>query len=135
MIETVADANQRFSTRAKTKGVYEIAPSESTMLAKSLDDIVAMLKEIKEGQQVTPVLLKGQPDHSQQNSINYCHYPDECPQLQEDNLGGKMNSKTSGVRLNRTNQDSPIISRGTTRTPDISPLTTVNNTLQQTTNR
>ncbi|MED6159752.1 hypothetical protein PIB30_045146 [Stylosanthes scabra] len=39
------------STRAKAKGVYEIAPSESTMLAKSLVDIAAMLKEIKEGQQ------------------------------------------------------------------------------------
>ncbi|MED6195525.1 hypothetical protein PIB30_038660 [Stylosanthes scabra] len=95
MIETVADANQHFSTRAKSKGVCEIAPSESTMLAKSLVDIVAMLKEIKEGQH-----------------------------------GGRMNNKTSGVHLSRTNQDSPIVSRETTRTPDISLLTTVNNTLQ-----
>ncbi|MED6161097.1 hypothetical protein PIB30_057541 [Stylosanthes scabra] len=63
------------------------------MLAKSLVDITAMLKEIKEGQQVTPMLLKRQTDHSQQNSIKYCrvcscnsHHTDECPQLQEDNL-------------------------------------------------
>ncbi|MED6206523.1 hypothetical protein PIB30_027615 [Stylosanthes scabra] len=63
------------------------------MLAKSLVDIAAMLKEIKEGQQVTPILLKRQTDHSQQNSIKYCgicscnsHHTDECPQLQEDNL-------------------------------------------------
>ncbi|MED6222722.1 hypothetical protein PIB30_067075 [Stylosanthes scabra] len=54
MIEIVADANQHFNTRAKVKGVYEIAPSESTMLAKSLVDIVATLKEIKEGQQPLP---------------------------------------------------------------------------------
>ncbi|MED6217641.1 hypothetical protein PIB30_019591 [Stylosanthes scabra] len=93
MIKTVADANQHFSTRAKVKGVYEIAPSESTMLAKSLVDIAAMLKEIKEGKQVTPMLLKRQTDHSQQNSIKYCgicscnsHHTNECPQLQEDNL-------------------------------------------------
>ncbi|MED6148831.1 hypothetical protein PIB30_056708 [Stylosanthes scabra] len=63
------------------------------MLVKSLVDIAAMLKEIKEGQQVTPMLLKRQTDHSQQNSIKYCgicscnsHHTDECPQLQEDNL-------------------------------------------------
>ncbi|MED6157907.1 hypothetical protein PIB30_027837 [Stylosanthes scabra] len=42
-----------------------------------------------------------------------------------------MNNKTSGVHLNKTNQDNPIISHGTIKTPDISPLTTVNNTLQQ----
>ncbi|MED6168506.1 hypothetical protein PIB30_012233 [Stylosanthes scabra] len=93
MIETVADANQHFSTRAKVKGVYEIAPSESTMQAKSLVDIAAMLKEIKEGQQVTPILLKRQKDNSQQNSIKYCgicscnsHHTNECSQFQEDNL-------------------------------------------------
>ncbi|MED6142745.1 hypothetical protein PIB30_000307 [Stylosanthes scabra] len=63
------------------------------MLAKSVVDIAAMLKEIKKGQQVTPMLLKRQTDHSQQNSIKYCgvcscnsHHTDECPQLQEDNL-------------------------------------------------
>ncbi|MED6194029.1 hypothetical protein PIB30_024640 [Stylosanthes scabra] len=112
------------------------------MLAKSLVNIAAMLKEIKEGQQVTPMLLKRQTDHSQQNSIKYCgicscnsHHTNECPPLQEDNLGRRMNNKTSGVHLNRTNQDSSIIGRETTRTPDISPLTTVNNSLQQTTNR
>ncbi|MED6165131.1 hypothetical protein PIB30_096657 [Stylosanthes scabra] len=53
MIETVADANQHFSTRAKSKGVHEVAPSESTMLAKTLAELVAMVKEIKEGITVT----------------------------------------------------------------------------------
>ncbi|MED6164541.1 hypothetical protein PIB30_091100 [Stylosanthes scabra] len=61
LIETVADANQHFNRRATSKGVYEVAPSESTVLAKSLVDIAPMLKEIKEGQQVTPTLLKRQP--------------------------------------------------------------------------
>ncbi|MED6113882.1 hypothetical protein PIB30_074957 [Stylosanthes scabra] len=42
-----------------------------------------------------------------------------------------MNNKTNGVHLNRTNKDSPIISRGTTKTPDTSLLTTVNNTFEQ----
>ncbi|MED6187042.1 hypothetical protein PIB30_072615 [Stylosanthes scabra] len=53
LIESVADNNQHFKTRATSaaKGVYEVAPSESTILAKSLVDIAAMLKEIKEGQQ------------------------------------------------------------------------------------
>ncbi|MED6136258.1 hypothetical protein PIB30_054443 [Stylosanthes scabra] len=49
LIETVANANQYFKTRATNKRVYKIAPSESTFLAKSLVDIASMLKEIKEG--------------------------------------------------------------------------------------
>ncbi|MED6200580.1 hypothetical protein PIB30_086626 [Stylosanthes scabra] len=53
LIETMADANQHFNRRATSKGVYEVAPSDSTIFAKSLVDIAAMLKEIKEGQQVT----------------------------------------------------------------------------------
>ncbi|MED6180245.1 hypothetical protein PIB30_008439 [Stylosanthes scabra] len=52
MIETVADANQHFNTRAKNRGVHEVAPSESTMLATTLAELVAMVKEIKEGQQL-----------------------------------------------------------------------------------
>ncbi|MED6218071.1 hypothetical protein PIB30_023606 [Stylosanthes scabra] len=88
----MTDTNQHFSNRSKRKGVYEVAPSESTLLAKSLVDIVAMLKEIKDGQQVTPTLLKRQADNSQQKLIKYCgvcscnsHHIYECPQLQEDN--------------------------------------------------
>ncbi|MED6223327.1 hypothetical protein PIB30_072903 [Stylosanthes scabra] len=51
LIESVANKNQHFKIRATSaaKGVYEVAPSESTILAKSLVDIAAMLKEIKEG--------------------------------------------------------------------------------------
>ncbi|MED6189105.1 hypothetical protein PIB30_092490 [Stylosanthes scabra] len=54
MIELVADNNQHFKTRATSaiKGVYEVAPSESTIRATSLVEIAAMLKEIKEGQQM-----------------------------------------------------------------------------------
>ncbi|MED6188240.1 hypothetical protein PIB30_084145, partial [Stylosanthes scabra] len=77
---------------ATSKGVYEVAPFDSTVLAKSFVDIAAMLKEIKEGQQVTPTFLKRQPDDSQQKLVKYCgicscnsHHTDECPQLQEDN--------------------------------------------------
>ncbi|MED6152604.1 hypothetical protein PIB30_093588 [Stylosanthes scabra] len=71
LIETVVDANQHFNRRATSKGVYE---------------------EIKEGQQVTPTLLKQQPDDSQQKPVKHCgicscnsHHTDECPHLQEDN--------------------------------------------------
>ncbi|MED6164833.1 hypothetical protein PIB30_093922 [Stylosanthes scabra] len=91
LIETVADANQNFNQRATSKGVYEVAPSNSTVLAKSLVDIAAVLKEIKEGKQVTPTLLKRQLDDSQQKPVRHCeicscnsHHTDECPQLQED---------------------------------------------------
>ncbi|MED6115328.1 hypothetical protein PIB30_089417 [Stylosanthes scabra] len=49
LIETVADANQHFNRRANSKGVYEVAPYDLIVLAKSLVDIAAMLKEIKEG--------------------------------------------------------------------------------------
>ncbi|MED6226015.1 hypothetical protein PIB30_099266 [Stylosanthes scabra] len=66
LIEMVADANQHFKTRATNKGVYKVALSESTILAKSLVDIASMLKEIKEGQQPTPTILKHQPDAPQQ---------------------------------------------------------------------
>ncbi|MED6200526.1 hypothetical protein PIB30_086007 [Stylosanthes scabra] len=94
LIESVADNNQHFKTRATSaaKGVYEVAPSESTILAKSLVDIVAMMKEIKEGQQVTPKLLTQHTTTPQQLSVKHCricscnsHHIDECPQLQEDN--------------------------------------------------
>ncbi|MED6199586.1 hypothetical protein PIB30_077311 [Stylosanthes scabra] len=53
LIETVADANQHFNRRATSKGVYEVAHSDSTVLAKSLVDIATMLKEVKEGDSPT----------------------------------------------------------------------------------
>ncbi|MED6186382.1 hypothetical protein PIB30_066123 [Stylosanthes scabra] len=59
---------------------------------KSLVDIAAMLKEIKEGQQVTPKLLTQQTNTSQQAPVRHCgiwscnsHHTDECPQLYENN--------------------------------------------------
>ncbi|MED6152807.1 hypothetical protein PIB30_095512 [Stylosanthes scabra] len=55
-------------------------------------DISSILKEIREGQQATPTLLKRQPDSSQQKPVKHrgiyscnSHHTDECPQLQEDN--------------------------------------------------
>ncbi|MED6193251.1 hypothetical protein PIB30_017444 [Stylosanthes scabra] len=65
LIESVADNHQCFKTRAtsSTGGVYEIAPSDTTVLAKSLADIASMLREMKESQQVTPKLLT-QPSQS-----------------------------------------------------------------------
>ncbi|MED6149917.1 hypothetical protein PIB30_067197 [Stylosanthes scabra] len=61
-------------------------------LLTQLVDIAEMLKEIKEVQQVTPTLLKRQPDNSQQKPVKHCgicscnsHHTNECPQLQEDN--------------------------------------------------
>ncbi|MED6221828.1 hypothetical protein PIB30_058392 [Stylosanthes scabra] len=90
----MADNNQHFKTRATTatKGLFEVAPSESTVLAKSLVDIAAMLKEIKEGQQEAPKILTQQPNTSQQMPVRHCgicscnsHYTGECSQLQEDN--------------------------------------------------
>ncbi|MED6164579.1 hypothetical protein PIB30_091496 [Stylosanthes scabra] len=90
----MADNNQHFKVRATStaKGVFEVTPSETTILAKSLVDIAAMLKEIKKGQQVTPKLLTRQTNHSQQLPVKHCgicscsfHHTDECPQLQEDN--------------------------------------------------
>ncbi|MED6194543.1 hypothetical protein PIB30_029570 [Stylosanthes scabra] len=59
LIESVANNHQCFKTRAtsSTRGVYEIAPSDTTVLAKSLADIASMLREMKESQQATPKLL------------------------------------------------------------------------------
>ncbi|MED6157919.1 hypothetical protein PIB30_027972 [Stylosanthes scabra] len=93
MIEIVADANQHFSTRAKSRGVHEVAPSESTMLAKTLAELVAVVKEIKEGQQAYTAALKHSPDISYPKPTKHCgicscdsHYTDERPQLQDDNV-------------------------------------------------
>ncbi|MED6185026.1 hypothetical protein PIB30_053062 [Stylosanthes scabra] len=88
LIESVADNNQYFKTRAMTtaRGVYEITPSESNVLVKSLTDIASVLKELKEGQKAGPKILI-QPSHnSQQLQILRKSLSDECPQLQEDNV-------------------------------------------------
>ncbi|MED6210816.1 hypothetical protein PIB30_067699 [Stylosanthes scabra] len=92
--EVIADWTLfRKKTRATNKGVYEVARSESSVLAKSLVDIASMLKEIKEGQQSSLTLLKRHPDTSQQKPAKQCgicscnsHHTDECLQLQEDNM-------------------------------------------------
>ncbi|MED6115554.1 hypothetical protein PIB30_091788, partial [Stylosanthes scabra] len=63
-----------FKVRATsaTKGVFEVTPSESTILAKSLVDIAAMLKEIKEGQAATPKPLTQHANTSQQVPVMHC---------------------------------------------------------------
>ncbi|MED6196641.1 hypothetical protein PIB30_049332 [Stylosanthes scabra] len=65
LIESVTDNHQCLKTRdtSSGRGVYEIAPSETTVLANSLTDIASMLREMKENQQVTPKLLT-QPSQS-----------------------------------------------------------------------
>ncbi|MED6189275.1 hypothetical protein PIB30_094270 [Stylosanthes scabra] len=89
----MADNNQQFKVRATSaaKGVFEVTPSESTILAKSLVDIAAMLKEIKEGQAAASKPLRQHANTCQQVPVKHCgicsrnsHYTDECPQLQED---------------------------------------------------
>ncbi|MED6175986.1 hypothetical protein PIB30_083578 [Stylosanthes scabra] len=74
LIESMADNNHHFKVRATSvaKGVFEVTPSESTILAKSLVDIAAMLNEIKEGQAATPKLLTQQANTSQQLSVKHC---------------------------------------------------------------
>ncbi|MED6201479.1 hypothetical protein PIB30_095498, partial [Stylosanthes scabra] len=74
LIKSVADNNQHFKTRptSAAKGVYEVTPSESTILVKSLVDIAALLKEIKEGQQVTPKLLTQHTSTHQQQPVKHC---------------------------------------------------------------
>ncbi|MED6176202.1 hypothetical protein PIB30_085805 [Stylosanthes scabra] len=93
LIESMADNNQHFKVRATSaaKGVFEVNPSESTILAKSLVDIAAMLKEIKEGEAAASKPLTQHANTSQQVPVKHCgicscnsHYTDECPQLQED---------------------------------------------------
>ncbi|MED6163530.1 hypothetical protein PIB30_080855 [Stylosanthes scabra] len=73
--------------------VFEVTPSESTILAKSLVDIAGMLKEIKEGKAAASKSLTQHANTSQQVSVKHCgicscnsHYTDECPQLQEDQI-------------------------------------------------
>ncbi|MED6185513.1 hypothetical protein PIB30_057849 [Stylosanthes scabra] len=104
LIKIVADANQQFKTRATTKGVYEVTPSESTVLAKSLVDIASMLKEIKEGQQPTPTILKHQPNTTQQTPARHCgicscnsHHTHECQ-------GWQGNQPTRGNPVNNNSR-------------------------------
>ncbi|MED6146150.1 hypothetical protein PIB30_031847 [Stylosanthes scabra] len=63
------------------------------MLAKTLAEVVAMVKEIKDGQQAYAANLKQNSNNSYVKPIRHCgicscdsHYTDECPQLQEDNM-------------------------------------------------
>ncbi|MED6164974.1 hypothetical protein PIB30_095309 [Stylosanthes scabra] len=70
----MTDNNQHFKVRATSaaKGVFEVTPSESTILVKSLVDIAAMLKEIKEGQATTPKPLTQHANTSQQVPVKHC---------------------------------------------------------------
>ncbi|MED6208600.1 hypothetical protein PIB30_046861 [Stylosanthes scabra] len=57
LIETVANANQHFNQRATSKGVYEVAPSDSTVLAKSLleeDNTVASTHNFYDATTIPP---------------------------------------------------------------------------------
>ncbi|MED6128476.1 hypothetical protein PIB30_098316 [Stylosanthes scabra] len=102
LIETMTDNNQHFKTRATTttKGVFEVAPSGSTILAKSLVKIATMLKEIKEGQQIAPKILTQQPTTSQQMPIRHCG---TCS-IKHSLKGGVITNKTDGAPPNNSNQ-------------------------------
>ncbi|MED6159686.1 hypothetical protein PIB30_044551 [Stylosanthes scabra] len=57
LIESMADANQHFNRRATSKGVYEVAPSDSTILAKSLpqeDNTVASTHNFYDATTIPP---------------------------------------------------------------------------------
>ncbi|MED6127970.1 hypothetical protein PIB30_093174 [Stylosanthes scabra] len=102
LIESVADNNQYSKTRATStaKGVFEVTPSESTVLVKSLTDIASMLKEIKEVQQMAPKILTQHPQqthHSQQIPAKHC---DNTKHILK---GGEITSKTDGTPINRNN--------------------------------
>ncbi|MED6185730.1 hypothetical protein PIB30_059839 [Stylosanthes scabra] len=93
--------------------MYEIAPSDTTVLAKSLVDKTSMLREMKESQQATPKLLthpsQGSPPPQappQHYGICSCnsHYTDECPQLQEDIVIASSHNYYDGPPQNRQYQ-------------------------------
>ncbi|MED6143459.1 hypothetical protein PIB30_006411 [Stylosanthes scabra] len=71
-IETVSDANQHLGTRAKSRGIHEVTTSESDMLAKTLAEVVAMVKEIKDGQQAYAANLKQNSNNSYVKPIKHC---------------------------------------------------------------
>ncbi|MED6202261.1 hypothetical protein PIB30_103567, partial [Stylosanthes scabra] len=78
LIESMADNNQHFKVRATSaaKGVFEVTPFESIIFAKSLVDIAAMLKEIKERQAATPKPLTQHANTSQQVPVKHCGWRD-----------------------------------------------------------
>ncbi|MED6149941.1 hypothetical protein PIB30_067402 [Stylosanthes scabra] len=79
LIESIADNNQHFKVRATSaaKGVFEVTPSKSTILAKSLVDIAAMLKEIKEGQAAASKPLTQHANTSQQVPVKHCGFEEK----------------------------------------------------------
>ncbi|MED6209979.1 hypothetical protein PIB30_059800 [Stylosanthes scabra] len=65
-----------------------------------------MLKDIKEGQQPTPTILKRQPDAPWQTPAKHCgicscnsYHTDECPQLQEDNTVASTHNFFEGTTI------------------------------------
>ncbi|MED6151411.1 hypothetical protein PIB30_082183 [Stylosanthes scabra] len=93
--------------------MYEIAPSDTIVLTKSLADITSMLWEMKESQQATPKLLTHPSQSSPPPQVppKHCgicscnsHYTDECPQLQEDNVITSSHNYYDGPPQNRQYQ-------------------------------
>ncbi|MED6169973.1 hypothetical protein PIB30_026155 [Stylosanthes scabra] len=74
------------------------------MLAKTLAELVAMVKEIKEGQQAYTATLKQNSNTSYVKPTRHCgicscdsHYTDECPHLQDDNpIRGNLPQQQQG---------------------------------------
>ncbi|MED6200876.1 hypothetical protein PIB30_089552 [Stylosanthes scabra] len=111
LIESMADNNQHFKVRATSaaKGVFEVTPSESIILAKSLVDIAAMLKEIKEGQAATSKPLTQHANTSQQHpttSMKTSNLHPTTDSVTHSLKGGVIISKTDGPHLNNRNKPS-----------------------------
>ncbi|MED6140163.1 hypothetical protein PIB30_090474 [Stylosanthes scabra] len=155
-IESMANNYQHFKVRATSaaKGVFEVTPSESTILAKSLVYIAAMLKEIKEGQAANSKPLIQHANTSQQvpMSAPNCKKIKPLPRPTTfmtinnlhpttDNIThnlkhGVITNKTDGIHLNNHNQTSSanhthITNHKTHKTKDTNHLILDKPTLHQ----
>ncbi|MED6108110.1 hypothetical protein PIB30_020380 [Stylosanthes scabra] len=117
LIESIADNHQCFKTRAASsvRGMYEIAPSDTTVLAKSLADITSMLREMKESQQATPKLLT----HPSQSSPSPEAPPKHCGIYSwwRDNQQGRWNSNQQPQYRQPYNNNPPHNSQNTIYQP------------------
>ncbi|MED6161641.1 hypothetical protein PIB30_062679 [Stylosanthes scabra] len=141
----MADNNQHFKTRATSaaKGVYEVTPSESTILAKSLVDIAAMLKPIPLNKHRSDIAVSSRVTHTiQMNALNCkkttllwhltismrtnnCHPTTD--NIIHSSKGGAITNKTDGTHLNNHNKHNSsnhthIANHKTHKTQDINHL-------------
>ncbi|MED6202403.1 hypothetical protein PIB30_105019 [Stylosanthes scabra] len=89
LIESMADNNQHFKVRATSaaKGVFEVTPSKSTILAKSLVDIADKCPQLQEDQIIAA--SHNFYDNQQSSPNNRQYYPQ--PQGWRDNQQNRWN--------------------------------------------